>query len=46
VTDHQYGISTAIPEMSFLYEASGGVVKCLLFFRLDIALSLLMLNLP
>ena len=32
-TDHQYGISVAIPEMSFLYETSGGVAKCLLFFQ-------------
>ena len=48
VTDYQYGISAAIPEMSFLYETSTVVVlqNVCCFFRLDIALSLLMLNLP
>ena len=47
VTDYQYGISAAIPEMSFLYETSTVVVlqNVCCFFRLDIALSLLMLNL-
>ena len=43
VTDYQYGISAAIPEMSFLYETSTVVVlqNVCCFFRLDIALSLL-----
>ena len=34
MTRHQYGISAFVPQTSFRWETSGGVIKCPLFLRL------------